>query len=142
MDANMERPELRTFETQPHKLILADRGLYIADCLTIPLAYMLAGSPGRLPPLAGFEEWSDVVRSALVWVGCADPIETVATATTPDRNRPPRCSLPGRRDRPPTHRLSCSKWRSNAILPLPISSALICLLPCNQSPKTGAVAWT
>jgi putative DNA primase/helicase len=83
LDANMERPELRTFETQPHKLILADRGLYIADCLTVPLAYIQAGSPGRLPPLAGFEEWSDVVRSALVWVGCADPIETVASTDNP-----------------------------------------------------------
>jgi hypothetical protein len=83
LDANMERPELRTFETQPHRLILANRGLYIADCLTIPLAYMLAGSPDRLPPLAGFEEWSDVVRSALVWIGCADPIETVATSDNP-----------------------------------------------------------
>ena len=41
MDANMERPELRTFETKPHKLIIANRGRYIADCLTIPLAYRL-----------------------------------------------------------------------------------------------------
>jgi putative DNA primase/helicase len=87
MDANMERPELRTFETQPHKLILANRGLYIADCLTIPLAYMLAGSPGRLPPLAGFEEWSDVVRSALVWLDCTDPIETVATSDNPGQEQ-------------------------------------------------------
>jgi putative DNA primase/helicase len=85
MDANMERPELRSFATQPHKLILADRGRFIADCLTIPLAYLLAGSPSKLPTLASFEEWSDVVRSALVWVGCADPVETVGTTDNPKR---------------------------------------------------------
>jgi putative DNA primase/helicase len=83
MDANMERPELRTFATQPHKLILANRGRYIADCLTIPLGYRHAGSPNKLPQLAGFEEWSDVVRSALVWLGCADPINTFATTDNP-----------------------------------------------------------
>ena len=88
MDANMERPELRTFETQPHKLILADRGRYVADCLTIHLAYRLAGSPGKLmPQLGSFEEWSDLVRSALVWLGCADPIETVGTTDNPGREQ-------------------------------------------------------
>jgi putative DNA primase/helicase len=88
MDANMERPELRTFETQPHKLILANRGRYIADCLTIPLAYKLAGSPGKLmPQLAGFEEWSDLVRSSLVSLGCADPVETMGTTDNPGREQ-------------------------------------------------------
>ena len=88
MDANMERPELRKFEIQPHKLILANRGRYVADCLTIPLAYRLAGSPGKLTPqLGSFEEWSDLVRSALVWLGCADPIETVGTTDNPGREQ-------------------------------------------------------
>ena len=73
MDANMERPELRTLETKPHKLIMANRGRYIADCLTIPLAYRLAGSPGKLmPQLAGFEEWSDTApASAGSWARAA-----------------------------------------------------------------------
>ncbi len=87
LDANTERPELRTFATSPHKMILSDRGRYIADCLTIPLAYLLAGSPNKLTPFAGFEEWSDLVRSALVWAGCADPVDTIASA---------RADIPGK----------------------------------------------
>ena len=58
------------------KMILADRGNYIAACLTICRAYAAAGRPNRLPQLASYGEWSDTVRSALVWLGEADPVKS------------------------------------------------------------------
>jgi hypothetical protein len=76
----VEDPETRIFKSDPLAMIRADRGKYVAACLTIPLAYLAEGRPNRLPPLASYEAWSDFARSALVWLGCADTVETIATA--------------------------------------------------------------
>src|SRR6185437_1197503 len=84
LDAGVERPEERQFTHSPVEDVLADRGRYVAAALTIVRAYIVAGSPGRLPRLASFEEWSDVVRSALVWLGQPDPVETTETAREDD----------------------------------------------------------
>jgi hypothetical protein len=77
LDAEMERPELRQFKFDPFEKVLSNRGRYVASCLTIVRAYLSAGSPGRLPKLASFGGWSDTVRSALVWLGCPDPAESI-----------------------------------------------------------------
>jgi hypothetical protein len=66
LDSNLENPQLHQFEKDPIRKILDDRGTYIAACLTICRAYIVAGRPGLLPRLASFEGWSDTVRSALV----------------------------------------------------------------------------
>lgn len=47
-------------------------------------AYIHAGCPGELPMLASFGDWSRLVRSALVWLGKADPVETMETARSDD----------------------------------------------------------
>ena len=72
----MERPATGSSAQTPMKMILADRGKYIAACLTICRAYIAAGRPGKLPQLASYGEWSDTVRSALVWLGEADPVKS------------------------------------------------------------------
>ncbi|WP_301006782.1 hypothetical protein [Mesorhizobium sp.] len=77
LDANLERPEFRTFQHDPIAAVMRERGRYIAACLTIVRAYVCAGMPGRLPPLASFRAWSDMIRSSLVWLGCADPCDTI-----------------------------------------------------------------
>jgi len=84
LDPKMERPEERTFDGNPVGKVLADRGVYIAACLTIVSAYLVAGSPERLPPLASFGAWSNLVRSALVWLGCADPCDSIKDARRDD----------------------------------------------------------
>ena len=84
LDANMERPELRQFRGNPVAAILADRGTYIAACLTIVRAYIEAGCPSLCPALASFEDWSRLVRSALVWLGRADPCKTMEKNTVDD----------------------------------------------------------
>jgi putative DNA primase/helicase len=77
IDAETETPEQRTFATNPRALALGNRGLYIADALTLARAYIVAGRPERLRPLPSYEGWSDLVRSALVWLGYDDPVATM-----------------------------------------------------------------
>jgi putative DNA primase/helicase len=77
LDANVERPEERVFAFDPVARVLARRGEYIAAALTVVRAYMQAGQPGKCSPLQSFIAWSDNVRSALVWLGKADPVASI-----------------------------------------------------------------
>jgi putative DNA primase/helicase len=87
MDANMEQPENRQFKSNPVDAVLANRGCYIAAVLTIVRAYRVAQYPGLLPPLMSFDDWSRLIRSALVWLGRADPVKTMDAARADDPNR-------------------------------------------------------
>jgi hypothetical protein len=87
LDPKMEQPELRKFDKSPTSLVLADRGKYVAACLTIVRAYITAGMPDKKSPLASFEGWSDTVRSALVWLGQKDPVDSLALAHEEDPDR-------------------------------------------------------
>ena len=80
----MERPELRQFQSDPVATVMANRSLYVSACLVIVRAYITAGSPGALPPLGSFADWSTLVRSALVWLGCADPADSMEAAREDD----------------------------------------------------------
>jgi putative DNA primase/helicase len=85
LDAGVERPELREFKQDPLQRILADRGAYVAAVLTIIRAYLAAGQPGRIKPtVASFPDWSNTVRSALVWLKQPDPVETMEKAREDD----------------------------------------------------------
>ena len=84
LDPQMERPELRVFKGSPEDTVMADRGKYIAACLTICRAYIVAGRPGKLNRLASFGGWSDTVRSALVWLGEADPVKSMDLSKAED----------------------------------------------------------
>jgi putative DNA primase/helicase len=72
---------------------MRNRGAYVAACLIIARAYICAGKPGRLPPLASYEAWSDFVRSPLVWLGCADPVASIATLRSADPERQARAAV-------------------------------------------------
>jgi putative DNA primase/helicase len=87
MDARTERPEQRRFAGDPYGTIVADRGRYVAAALTIVRAYIAAGMPNRRQPLPSFGRWSDYVRSALVWLGCADPVASIETTRAEDPQR-------------------------------------------------------
>ncbi|MFS0738187.1 hypothetical protein ABC347_14180 [Sphingomonas sp. 1P06PA] len=84
LDPNTERPELRKFGTNPFDTVLANRGRYVAAALTAVRAYIAAGCPDELPALASFEAWSRIVRSALVWLGRSDPVDTMDKARADD----------------------------------------------------------
>lgn len=77
LDPGVERPELRSFSFDPVKLVLTQRGDLVAAALTILRAYYVAGRPDQVPPLGSFADWSNTVRSALIWLGCADPCDTM-----------------------------------------------------------------
>lgn len=84
LDAGVERPELRSFASKPVEIVMGNRAKYVSACLIIVRAYITAGLPDRLDPLASFYEWSALVRSALVWLGCADPVDTMEAAREDD----------------------------------------------------------
>lgn len=84
LDAKMERPELREFSFEPVERAKGDRPRYVAAALTILLAYTAAGAPRQSSPLGSFEEWSRLVRDALIWLGCGDPCATMEQARATD----------------------------------------------------------
>lgn len=89
LDAKEERPELRKFDFDPIARILEDRGRYVVAALTVLRAYHVAGRPCQTQPLGSFEDWSGLVRGTLLWLGEADPCDTmeVILATDPSRER-------------------------------------------------------
>lgn len=87
MDAGVERPEQRGFTGKPVDAVLADRSKYVSAALVIVRSYVLAGCPDRLPNLASYEDWTRLVPSALVWLGCANPLDSMERAREDDPER-------------------------------------------------------
>ncbi len=84
LDAGVERPELRTFDFEPIERAKAERGRLVVAALTVLRAYHHAGRPAQVSPLGSFEDWSRTVRDALIWLGCADPVDTMENARALD----------------------------------------------------------
>jgi hypothetical protein len=79
LESEQERPEERTGFRYPNLLawVANNRERLLGAALTILRAYHVAGKPDQqLPPWGSFEGWSEVVRSAVVWLGLPDPGET------------------------------------------------------------------
>lgn len=88
LDARLERPAERVFVGNPVAAVLANRGAYVAASLTLVRSYIAAGSPKKDgKPMNSFGEWSDRVRAALIWLGEADPVDTLQTASEEDPER-------------------------------------------------------
>jgi hypothetical protein len=84
-----ENPSERKF-SRPSLVeeVLAARGRYVSAALTVILAWLGAGSPKvDVPPLNGFSGWSDWCRQPLLWLGCADPTESVRVAMSNDPDK-------------------------------------------------------
>jgi putative DNA primase/helicase len=86
LDARMEFPEDRVFAFDPVQRILEDRGRYIRAALLVIRAFLENGATA-VAPLASFEDWSNTVRSALVWLGHADPLESMREQRFEDPRR-------------------------------------------------------
>jgi hypothetical protein len=95
LDARLEEPERRRFRRKPVAAVLAERGRYVAAALTLARAYVAAGRPNQPAPIASFEAWSDLVRSALLWLGKADPTDTMKDARSDDPGRQAMAALFG-----------------------------------------------
>ena len=72
LDAKCERPDERRFDRDATSLALRKRAELVAAALTIVRAYLSAGAPSQASPMGSFEDWSDTVRSALIWLGMGD----------------------------------------------------------------------
>ena len=77
LDAKMERPELRQFDFEPVQRAKNWRPQLVVAALTILRAFKLHGRPSAKPPLGSFEQWSSLIRDAILWIDMADPTDTM-----------------------------------------------------------------
>ncbi|MGI4765476.1 MAG: hypothetical protein ACRYGP_10525 [Janthinobacterium lividum] len=84
LNAGVERPELREFDFEPVQMAKDNRVKLVVAALTILLAYKAEGSPPQAKPLGSFEGWSRMVRDALIWRDCGDPVKTMEQAREKD----------------------------------------------------------
>lgn len=89
LDPAVEIPAARTFN-RPYLIreLLQERERYVSAVLTIIRAWIVAGKPKtKCEPLGSYDEWSDLCRQPLLWLGCVDPTSSVfeALAEDPDR---------------------------------------------------------
>jgi putative DNA primase/helicase len=87
LDPKVERPELREFEFEPVVMARERRGELVVAALTILRAWLASNERMKLPPYGSFETWSRRVREALVWLGCADPCDSVESVRADDPQR-------------------------------------------------------
>jgi hypothetical protein len=105
LESKVENPETRSGFKYPNLLdhVRKNRGHYTACALAILQGYFRDRRPNMgLPPLGSFEGWSDLVRSAVVWCGLPDPMNTrVALAESDDDTALLRQLLAGWREASP-----------------------------------------
>jgi hypothetical protein len=76
LESNLEKPEEREGFRHPNLLawVRKERGRLAVAALTILKGYISAGRPDqKLKSWGSFEEWSRLVRHAVVWCGLEDP---------------------------------------------------------------------
>jgi hypothetical protein len=74
IDPQVERPQERSFSIHLPSLISECRPQLVQAALTILRAYHVAGRPKQdVTAFGSFEQWSDWVRCALVWLNMSDP---------------------------------------------------------------------
>jgi hypothetical protein len=83
LDPGVDRPEELQFDYDPIADALANRAEIVIEVLTILKARHVA-KVAAPRVWQSFEDWSNTVRSALVWLGCADPCETVEELASDD----------------------------------------------------------
>lgn len=86
IDTGAERPDQLVHGFSPTEEALRDRPALVVAALTVLRAYVVAGHPGRLPPIGSFEDWN-LVREALVWLGEDDPTVTRERVMSDDPRR-------------------------------------------------------
>lgn len=92
IDAKLEKPEERTFDFHPVTYVEENRAALVVCAVTVLRAYVAAGKPVKLATFNSFEDW-DLVRGALVWLGEADPFETVKALGSNDPRREQKAEL-------------------------------------------------
>ena len=87
LDPSCERPAERSFAFNPVHEVKERRSEYVQAALTIMSGYIASGQRVELRPFGSFEEWSRVVREALVWMGLPDPVDSIRVLEAADPER-------------------------------------------------------
>lgn len=89
IDSKLEHPEQRKFDYDLRIRMLAERPQIVAAALTLMRAFIATSQKAEdlVKPFGRFEHWSSMVRAPLVWMGCADPCESLKTIERDDPTR-------------------------------------------------------
>ena len=89
LDPGCELPASRVFRRpQLVQDVLKQRERYVSAALTIIRAWITAGRPkSDSRALVGYEEWGDLCRHSLIWLGLPDPAASVFVAMADDPDR-------------------------------------------------------
>jgi len=87
LDPQCERPEEREFMVDLREQFLRLRPRLVTAGLTVMRAFLASRESVPVKPWGRFESWSDMVRAPLVWLGYADPCESLRTIETDDPER-------------------------------------------------------
>src|SRR5262249_27424341 len=77
----------------PIKIVLKDRGAFVAAALTISRAFHVTGAQVECDPIASYERWSKAVREPLIWLGKEDVTKSIDLAREEDPVRAETRSL-------------------------------------------------
>jgi hypothetical protein len=87
LDTGLDRPQERVYQRDIAAFVTELRAQLVQAALTIPLGYLAAGAPTLAVRPSRFHQWDRLVRYPLVWLGCADPIETQRALEEADTER-------------------------------------------------------
>lgn len=84
IDPRCERPQARDFDFDPVARALRERMAIAWGALVLIRAHRAAGSPSPGKGGAGFEQWSGLVRQAVIWAGAMGYTEAAGVGTVGD----------------------------------------------------------
>ncbi|HEV2897371.1 MAG TPA: hypothetical protein VGX71_05920 [Pseudaminobacter sp.] len=87
LDARLERPEERVFKVDVTAVAKTRRVDLVTAALTVMRTFVVQKGKRVVPAIGSFEDWSNLVRSALVWLGEADPLLNAAKVRDHDPER-------------------------------------------------------
>jgi putative DNA primase/helicase len=93
IDPRSERPWDRAFDWTPAEYARANRAELLGAALTILAAHLRTNRKPLARPLASFEEWSRIVRDALLWLGLPDAVKSQDQIADEDPDAEERADL-------------------------------------------------
>lgn len=87
LDPRCENPTTREFSGNPVSEVRANRGRWVMCALRVLQAFLESGERPKLTPLASFDEWSALIRGALVAHGLPDLARGVVAQVEGDDDR-------------------------------------------------------
>jgi hypothetical protein len=89
LDPVCETPASRTYKNpNVHNDLCRDREKYVSAALTILRAWIVTGRPmTECRPVNSFQEWSDLCRQPLLWLGLPDPATGLFAVMNEDPTR-------------------------------------------------------